>query len=75
MIIEPQLLGHNKQNVKTIVGINLSDYISSGNFSQLDNDELLYFLEFFFQNFYPVKYNYEIYDTELLAIIRCLEQT
>ena len=51
-----------------------SDYVSSGVFSQLGKNRLLYLVVFFFKNLNPAEYNYEIYDKELLAIIRCFEQ-
>ena len=54
--------------------IYLSNYVSSGIFFQLSDDELLYPIAFFAKNQNPANCNYEIYNKELLAIIRCFEQ-
>ena len=54
-----------KQDVKTIPKTNLSNYVSSGVFSQLGDNRLLYFDAFFSKNLNPVEYNYEIYNKEL----------
>ncbi len=43
-------------------------------FSLLGEDGLLHLVAFFSKNLNPVECNYEIYDKELLAIIRCFEQ-
>lgn len=51
---------------------NFSNNISSGDFFQLGKNRLLYLITFFFKNFNLTKYNYEIYNKELLAIIRFL---
>ena len=74
MVTKALILTYYKYNIKTIVEIGLSDYISSGVFFQLGNDELLHSITFFFKNFNPIEYNYKIYDKELLAIIRCFKQ-
>jgi RNase H-like domain found in reverse transcriptase len=50
-----------------------SDYISSGVLSQKDDQGVLYPVVFISKKYNPVEYNYEIYDKELLAIIRCFE--
>ena len=74
MITKAPILANCKQGVKTIVETDLSDYVSSGVFSQLGNNELLHPVAFFSKNLKPVECNYKIYDKELLAIIRCFEQ-
>ena len=48
---------------------NFSDYVSSGILSQFDKDGLLHPVAFFSKNLNLAKYNYEIYNKELLAII------
>lgn len=65
------ILAHYKQSIKTILEKDLSNYVSSEVLSQLDNNRLLYLVTFFFMNFNPLKCNYETYNIELLAIIRC----
>ena len=74
MVTEAPILAHYKQDVKTIVETDSSDYVSSGVLSQLGDDELLHPIAFFSKNLNPAKCNYKIYDKELLAIIRCFEQ-
>lgn len=71
MVTKALILAHYKQGVKKIVETNSFNYVSSKNFSQLGDNKLLYPIAFFFLDFNPAKYNYEIYDKELLAIIRC----
>ena len=73
MITEVSILAHYKQDLRTIVETDSFDYVSSGVLSQLGKDELLYPIVFFSKNPNPVECNYEIYDKELLPIIRCFE--
>ena len=68
------ILAHYKQGVKTIVETNSSDYVSSGVLSQLGDNVLLQPVAFFSKNLNPAECNYEIYDKELLTIIRCFKQ-
>ncbi len=74
MVTEALILVYYKQSLKTIVETDSSDYISSGIFSQLGEDGLLHLVAFFSKNLNLIECNYEIYDKELLAIIRCFEQ-
>ncbi len=74
MVTKAPIFAHYKQGVKTIVETDSSDYVSSRVVSQLDDDELLYLVAFFTKNLNFSEYNDEIYDKELLAIIRCFEQ-
>ena len=74
MVTEAPILAHYKQGLRTIVETDSSDYVSSGVFSQLDKDGLLHSVAFFSKNLNPAECNYEIYDKELLVIIRCFEQ-
>ena len=50
------------------------DYVSSRVLSQLGNDRSLHSVAFFSKNLNLTECNYEIYDKELLAIIRYFEQ-
>ena len=52
---------------------NSSDYVSAGVLSQKDN-EILHLVAYFSKRIVPAKCNYEIYDKELLAIIRCFKE-
>ena len=69
MIIEAPILTHYKQSLKINMETDSSTYINSRVFSQLGKDRLLYLITFFSKNLNPTKYNYQIYDKELLAII------
>lgn len=60
--------------MKTIVKKNLFDYVSSRVLSQLGNNELLYPIVFFSKILNLAECNYEIYNKEWLAIIRCFKQ-
>lgn len=71
--LKVSIFTYYKKGVKTIIKTNFSHYISSGVFFQLGNNRLLYFIAFFSKNFNLVKYNYEIYDKEILAIIKIFE--
>ena len=74
MVTEAPILAYYKQDVKTIVETDSSDYVSSGVLFQLGDDELLHPVAFFSKNLNSAECNYEIYDKELLAIIKCFEQ-
>ena len=51
-----------------------SDYVSAGVLSQYGDDGLLHPVAFFSKKHSPAECNYEIYDKELMAIIRCFEE-
>ena len=74
MVTEVPILAHYKQDLRTIVETDSSDYVSSGVLSQLSKDGLLHPVAFFSKNLNHAECNYEIYDKELLAIIQCFEQ-
>ena len=73
IVIKAPIFAHYKQGVISIVETDLSDYVSSGDLFQLGDDGLLYFIAFLSKNLNPAECNYEIYDKELLAIIRYFE--
>lgn len=51
-----------------------SDYVSAGILSQPDDNDVLRPVAFFSKKLSETESNYEIYDKELLAIIRCFEE-
>jgi hypothetical protein len=51
------------------VEIDISDYVSSGVFSQKDKHSVLYLVVFISKKYNPAEYNYEIYDKALLVIV------
>lgn len=57
-----------------IVETDSSDYVSAGVMSQYDEEGILHPIAFFSKKLSATECNYEIYDKELLAIIRCFEE-
>ena len=56
-----------------MVETDASDYVSAGILSQIADDGLLHPVVFFSKKDSPAKCNYEIYDKELMAMIRTFE--
>ena len=73
MVTKAPILVYYKYGLKTILETNFLNYVNSGVYFQLGKDRLLYPVAFFFKNLNPTKCNYQIYDKELLAIIRYFE--
>ena len=61
-------------NQISVIKADLSNYITRGILSQYNKDRVLYPIAFFLKWLNPAKYNYEIYNKEFLAIIRCFKQ-
>ena len=68
------ILRHFDLDREIIVETDGSDYVSAGVMSQYDTDGTLHPVAFFSKKHSPVECNYEIYDKELMAIIRCFEE-
>ena len=51
-----------------------SDYVSEGILSQYDENSVLHPVAYFFKKHSPAECNYEIYDKELMAIIRAFKE-
>lgn len=73
-VVEAPVLKHFDRTKQCFVETDSSDYVSSGVFSQKDENEVPHPVAFFSKKLVPAECNYEIYDKELLAIIRCFEQ-
>ena len=58
----------------SIIKANLFNYITRGILSQYNKDGVLYPIVYFLNQLNPTKYNYEIYNKELLAIIKYFKQ-
>ena len=58
----------------SVVKADLFNYITKGILSQYNKDGVLYPIVYFLKQLSPAKYNYEIYNKELLAIIRYFKQ-
>ena len=68
------ILHHYNLNLKIIVETDTSDYVSEGILSQYDKNDVLYSIAYFFKKHNPAECNYEIYDKELIAIIRAFKE-
>ena len=67
------ILRHYDPTKETVVECDASDYVCSGILSQYDEDGVLHPVAFMSKKLLPAECNYEIYDKELLAIVRCFE--
>jgi transposase InsO family protein len=68
------LLRHFDRDKPAILETDSSDKAYGGVLSQYDENNILCPVAFLSKNLAPAECNYEIYDKELLAIVRCLEQ-
>ena len=59
---------------QVVVETDASDFVSARVLSQYDDKNVLCPVAFFSKKHSSVECNYEIYDKELLAIIRCFEE-
>ena len=57
-----------------IVETDASDYVSAGVLSQYDDEGILHPIAYFSKKHSPAECNYEIYDKELMAIVRAFEE-
>ncbi|ETN72937.1 hypothetical protein NECAME_18601, partial [Necator americanus] len=58
----------------SVLETDASDYVSAGILSQEDDNGVLHPVAFYSKKHSPAECNYEIYDKEMLAIIRCFEE-
>lgn len=73
IVVEAPILRHFDRTKQAYLETDSSDYVSSGILSQQDDEGVLHPVAFFSRKLVAAECNYEIYDKELLAIIRCLE--
>lgn len=66
-------LRHFDPSKQCFVETDSSDYVNAGVLSQMDDDGMLHPVAYFSRKMAPAECNYEIYDKELLTIIRCSE--
>ena len=71
-ITSAPILRHYDRSEKAVLETDSSDYVNGGVLSQ-EHNGVLHPVAFYSKNMLPAECNYEIYDKELLAIIRCLE--
>jgi RNase H-like domain found in reverse transcriptase/Reverse transcriptase (RNA-dependent DNA polymerase)/Integrase zinc binding domain/Chromo (CHRromatin Organisation MOdifier) domain/Integrase core domain len=67
------ILRHFDPAKEVFVECDASDFVSSGILSQEDDQGILHPVAFMSKKYDPAECNYEIYDKELLAIVRCFE--
>ena len=72
-VCEAPILKHFDPSKQCHVETDSSDYVSAGVLSQEDNG-ILHPVAYFSRRIVPAECNYEIYDKELLAIIRCFKE-
>jgi len=69
------ILKHFDPDLEIVVETDASDYVSAGILSQYDKTTgILHPVAFFSKKHSPAECNYEIYDKELMAIVRCFEE-
>lgn len=66
-------LAHFDPELEVYVETDASDWVSAGVLSQMGPDGILRPVAFMSKKYDPAECNYEIYDKELLAIVRCFE--
>jgi hypothetical protein len=73
-IIETFVLSYFLFELETFLEFNSSNYVSIEMLLQKENDDLIKSVVYFSKTLFFAECNYEIYDKELLTIIRCFEQ-
>ena len=68
------ILRHFNPDLPIVVEADASDYVTAGVLSQTTPDGTLRPVAYYSKRMNPAENNYEIYDKELLAIVRCFEQ-
>lgn len=71
--VSAPILQHFDPSKEVFVEADASDHVSSGILSQIDDNGILHPVAFMSKKYDPAECNYEIYDKELLAIVRCFE--
>jgi hypothetical protein len=73
-VIETSILSYFSSELETFLKSDSSDYVSVEILSQKEDDDLIRSVAYFSKTLSSAECNYEIYDKELLTIIRCFEQ-
>ena len=68
------IFAHFNPNFECVIKIDLSNHVLGGVLLQYNKNSKLYLIVFFFQKLAPAELNYEIYNKELLAIVRYFKQ-
>jgi hypothetical protein len=67
-------LRHFDHEREVIIESDASDYVSAGVLSQRDDEGVLHPVAYYSKKHSPAECNYDIYDKELMAIIKALEE-
>jgi hypothetical protein len=67
-------LRHFDHEREVIIETDPSDYVSAGVLSQRDDEEVLHPVAYYSKKRSPAECHYDIFDTELMAILKALEQ-
>jgi len=59
---------------QVILEIDFLNYVNDEILSQYNDEENLHLVTFYSKNLLLIECNYEIYDKELLVIVRCLKR-
>ncbi len=73
-IIKTFILAHFDSKKQIYIKSDSSNFVFAKILSQIRKNDELYLVTFFSKNLASIKCNYEIYDKELLTIVRCFEQ-
>lgn len=73
-IIIAFVLRHFDKIKQIILETNFLNYVNNEVLSQYNDEKNLHFVTFYSKNLLSTKCSYEIYDKELLAIVRCLKK-
>jgi hypothetical protein len=65
---------HFDHEREVIIETDASDYVSAGVLSQRDDEGILHPVAYYSKKHSPAECNYDIYDKELMAIIKALEE-
>ncbi len=72
-VIEAFVLSYLSLELKTFLESDSSNYVSIEVLFQKENDDLIRSITYFSKTLFSIECNYEIYDKELLTIIKCFE--
>jgi hypothetical protein len=73
-VIEASILTHFDSKKQIYIKSDSSNFVFAEILSQMKKNDELHFVTFFSKNLVSIECNYEIYDKELLTIVRCFEQ-
>lgn len=74
LFTQAPILRYFDYNKHTVVETDASNWASGGTLLQIGDDDMLHPVAFFSSKHSPAESNYDIYDKELLAIIKALEE-